>query len=656
VPSYQAMTSTRHPQAAAIAAKRSLVALVLGALLGITFVAIAPAAPAEAAVTATASQGAAVAKFARANMVGATYGSFCGGGPSVDCFVCSGGVFLAWNNAAPGMVRRSSASGQYGGTGQKIRIGSGGNVDTSKIRPGDILFWSNNGKQSGIYHNAIYLGKGEILQTGSVRGHSWIGSVNDDKSRRMPYALRPGPYPNLTPVAENLSFAYNADTDSFEARGSVRDPDSWWSELNVRLEDRWFHDTGSTAAVVNDVADEWFWDTGGNSFAMAIPRTAQGRHTITVMARDADTGGWFDVGAFVPDDFGLVFEGERQLTNAEVAEYVYRVEGEPPSEVGPLSGFAHGAALNWLLSEGHVDSFTGSLAPTNQAERAWVADLIFSVAGEPSFSAPGAATFSDVPLSHSSSDAVEWLASLGLDGPDGGDIFVPTGVVTKEQLFIMLYLVAGEPTASPPDGWTVHDVAVDDPAYLPAQWADSAGWFDEPADDLKASTLFGGEIRWLFREGIELYEPGFAFAGHNEMTRETMALFLQRITGASDVVPATATFTDVPLTHRSSGAIEWFATTGITEGYEDGTFRPDTGVSRQAMAAFIYRHAGEPDFTAPSTPSFPDTPTSHPFFFEVEWLATTGITGGYTDNTFRPGTFVARQAMAAFLYRYAMLD
>ena len=71
------------------------------------------------------------------------------------------------------------------------------------------------------------------------------------------------------------------------------------------------------------------------------------------------------------------------------------------------------------------------------------------------------------------------------------------------------------------------------------------------------------------------------------------------------------------------------------------------------MAAFFYRMAGSPQFTAPSTLSFKDVPRDHPFYKEIEWMRARGITTGWSDGTFRPNDAVNRDAMAAFFYRYA---
>jgi hypothetical protein len=48
---------------------------------------------------------------------------------------------------------------------------------------------------------------------------------------------------------------------------------------------------------------------------------------------------------------------------------------------------------------------------------------------------------------------------------------------------------------------------------------------------------------------------------------------------------------------------------------------------------------------------FDDVPTSNPFHDEISWMADAGITGGFSDGTFRPGDRVTRAQMAAFMQR-----
>lgn len=124
-----------------------------------------------------------------------------------------------------------------------------------------------------------------------------------------------------------------------------------------------------------------------------------------------------------------------------------------------------------------------------------------------------------------------------------------------------------------------------------------------------------------------------------------------RILDEPTVCPTT--FTDVAADHLFCQEIDWLASSGITGGFADDTFRPSRDLSRQSMAAFLYRAAGSPTFSPPATPSFSDVPTSHQFFLEIEWLAASGITGGFADGTFGPTAVVTRGAIAAFLHRAA---
>lgn len=102
--------------------------------------------------------------------------------------------------------------------------------------------------------------------------------------------------------------------------------------------------------------------------------------------------------------------------------------------------------------------------------------------------------------------------------------------------------------------------------------------------------------------------------------------------------------------------VQWLADLGIARGYADGTFRPAAPVNRDAMAAFLYRLAGEPAFSAPPEPRFRDVPTTHPFYREIEWLAETKVSTGFPTpegSFYRPAEPVSREAMGAFLHRFA---
>lgn len=112
-------------------------------------------------------------------------------------------------------------------------------------------------------------------------------------------------------------------------------------------------------------------------------------------------------------------------------------------------------------------------------------------------------------------------------------------------------------------------------------------------------------------------------------------------------------FRDVPIGAQFDREIRWMGNAGISTGYEDGTYRPLQPVHRDAMAAFLYRFHGSPEFVPPSTSPFVDVKPGDKFYKEIAWLASQRIATGWPDGTFRPLNPINRDAMAAFLCRVA---
>ncbi len=180
-----------------------------------------------------------------------------------------------------------------------------------------------------------------------------------------------------------------------------------------------------------------------------------------------------------------------------------------------------------------------------------------------------------------------------------------------------------------------------------------------PFSDVHPGDPFFDDIHWLVENGITGGYSDGTFRPRASVNRDAMAAFLYRLDhdGADAPDCDTDAFTDVPADHPFCGEITWLAETGITTGYPDGTFRPSAPVTREAMAAFLYRFdQGGGRAPACTTAAFSDVPAGHPFCGEISWLAGAGITNGWPDGTFRPGLSIERQAMAAFLHRVATRD
>lgn len=171
--------------------------------------------------------------------------------------------------------------------------------------------------------------------------------------------------------------------------------------------------------------------------------------------------------------------------------------------------------------------------------------------------------------------------------------------------------------------------------------------------DVRLDHPFATEIAWLVDQEITTGYPDATFRPKGKVTREALAAFLYRHAADDDFEPpATSPFRDVPTSHSFYKEITWAAARGITSGYSDDTFRPRNPITREAVAAFLYRYA-EVDVTPRETQPFTDVPESHGFHDEIAWLAAQNITSGYTDGTFRPQNTVTREAIAAYLHRYS---
>ena len=127
------------------------------------------------------------------------------------------------------------------------------------------------------------------------------------------------------------------------------------------------------------------------------------------------------------------------------------------------------------------------------------------------------------------------------------------------------------------------------------------------------------------------------------------------------------TFADVDARTGHYEDVEWLAAAGISAGWPqtNGTslFKPLDRVARADMAAFLFRMAvrwGVVDESWSASQSqraaFSDVSASTPHAREIWWLASRGISTGWKVGSryqFRPYAFVARQDMAAFLFRLA---
>ena len=107
-------------------------------------------------------------------------------------------------------------------------------------------------------------------------------------------------------------------------------------------------------------------------------------------------------------------------------------------------------------------------------------------------------------------------------------------------------------------------------------------------------------------------------------------------------------FKDVPADYWAKGQIDYLVSKGIVIGYPDGTFKPETPVTREQFATIICIAKGIKEYK-PATATFKDVNSSRWSYGFVEAAVKAGYVKGVTAATFAPVAPLKRQDLAVLL-------
>jgi hypothetical protein len=110
-------------------------------------------------------------------------------------------------------------------------------------------------------------------------------------------------------------------------------------------------------------------------------------------------------------------------------------------------------------------------------------------------------------------------------------------------------------------------------------------------------------------------------------------------------------FTDVSESDPFYNDVLYAYENGIMNGVSETRFDPASPLTRGMIVTILYRTEGEPD--VPYTGTFDDVPSGEWYTDGVEWAASKGIVKGYGDGTYGAKDLITREQLAAILYRYA---
>ena len=182
----------------------------------------------------------------------------------------------------------------------------------------------------------------------------------------------------------------------------------------------------------------------------------------------------------------------------------------------------------------------------------------------------------------------------------------------------------------------------------PSGGDEQSGFTDVPEDAWYKDT-----VDYVVENGLMNGTTDTEFSPEMDITRGMFVTVLYRTEGSPEA-ELDYSFADVAADAYYAEAVAWADDNGIVTGYSAEEFVPDQTISREQMAAIIYRYAGHKgeDMTIENSASYTDTESISDYAVPaVAWVSENGIMQGRTDGTFAPADFTTRAEAAAVFER-----
>lgn len=185
-----------------------------------------------------------------------------------------------------------------------------------------------------------------------------------------------------------------------------------------------------------------------------------------------------------------------------------------------------------------------------------------------------------------------------------------------------------------------------------------AGW--NPFTDAGSGDWYYEDVLYVYNRGLMEGTGEHSFSPDGAVTRGQIVTILWRLAG-SPVVNFAMDFTDVTEETWCAEAIRWAAAEGIAQGFDDGSFGQDRVVTREQLAAFLYREVQRQGggFTGMwyFPLNYPDMEELGAFADEaMHWCVMTGVLQGTADGRLAPKDTADRAQLSAILHRYLTVE
>ena len=170
--------------------------------------------------------------------------------------------------------------------------------------------------------------------------------------------------------------------------------------------------------------------------------------------------------------------------------------------------------------------------------------------------------------------------------------------------------------------------------------------------DIAPDAWYKDAVQYAYDNGLMTGVSATEFAPEQTTTRAMIVSILARLEGVTTA--EAAGFADVDDNDWYATAVNWAANVGVVNGYEDNTFKPNTAITREQLAAILMNYAaykGEDVSARADLTSYTDQPST---WAEetMQWAVAEGLISGVTADTLQPQGAATRAQVAAILERF----
>ena len=176
-----------------------------------------------------------------------------------------------------------------------------------------------------------------------------------------------------------------------------------------------------------------------------------------------------------------------------------------------------------------------------------------------------------------------------------------------------------------------------------------------PFGDVKSADWFYNDVKYVYEKGMMAGTAADVFAPNATTTRAMIVTILYRLEG-SPAVTGTSAFVDVPAGQWYTDAVNWAAANQIVKGTSATTFAPNDSITREQMAAILYRYAQYKgyDVTKKADLSgYSDNGQVSAYAKDaLAWANAAKLINGVTNTTLAPQGNATRAQVSAILHRF----